>query len=274
MKTFSFIKKSAFGNSHPQEDFFVISKKYPIFVVADGVSLNFDKESDYPKKSGAAEAAKIFCEIVMFEAEKRFDNFTKKDLTEIFDIGNNAVLKYNISCGRTKDAINYYDVDLFSATTAFLLVKGGRAYWWSLCDSGVVLFNDKHKKMFSSPAGWDTFPKNWVENRGDKEKIIVRHRDYRNAVNAKGKRVGYGVVDGEESAKLYLNLGVLDVKNGYVALVHTDGFENYFSLKEFKDLFIRWPKDIVVRLEDVVLKKSEINPSKYGREKTLVAICI
>jgi len=275
MKTLSFIKQASFKNPHPQEDFFLISQKYPIFVVADGVSLNFDKDSDYPKKSGAGEVAKIFCEVVIREAEKKYDNFSEKNLEEIFDIGNKAVLEYNVSRGVTKSTINYWNADLFSATTAFLLIKDGDAYWWSLCDSGVLMFDKKGRKIFSSPAGWVTFernkPENW-DSMSEKQKIGTLHKDYRNGLGRKGEPMGYGVVDGEETARFYLNTGVLDAGTDNLIFVYTDGFENYFNLDQFIDIFKLWPSDLSTKLEDFISEKSKTDPKKYGSEKTLIAI--
>lgn len=277
MKIFSVIKPSLFKNSRPQEDYFIVSKKHPIFVVADGVSLKFDEDSSYPKNSGAAEVAKIFCEVVMLQAGKRYDNFKQSDLMEIFNLANKAVAEYNISQGLTKDAINYWDVDLFSATTSFVLIKDNKAYWWSLCDSGVAWFNDNAKKSFFSPPGWDIFKKNLPDNWKDmtkKEKTVMQHHTYRNAVNEKGELTGYGVADGEDDAKLYLNAGVLNINAGNLVFLYTDGFENYFSVKEFINLFKLWPEDIGAQLENIIEEKSKAELPKYGQEKTLIAISI
>lgn len=272
MKIFSIIKPSSFANHHPQEDYFFVSKKHPIFIVADGVSLNIDDDSDYPKHSGAGEVAKILCEAVIMEAEKRYGSFKEEDIKDIFEIGNKAVLEYNISKGRTKDSINYYDVDLFSATASFVLIKDARVFWFSLCDSGVAVFRNG-EKILQSSDGWINFPKDWDESKNKKGKVIIRHRDYRNAVTA-GKLTGYGVVDGEESAPAYLNSGVLDVEKNDLVLVYTDGFENYIGLDDFNKIFISWPDDLEKKLEDVLGKRGAEDSSKYGREKTLIAISI
>ena len=126
MKVFSILKSASVLNPHVQEDYFVVSKKQPIFVVADGVSLDVTLGEKYPANSGAGEAAKIFCEAVINEAEKRYEEFDEKDLLEIFEIGNRLILEYNILHNRTQKSINYFDVDLFSATTSFLLIKNNR----------------------------------------------------------------------------------------------------------------------------------------------------
>jgi serine/threonine protein phosphatase PrpC len=154
------------------------------------------------------------------------------------------------------------------------LIKNKKAYWWSLCDSGVALFNGRGKKTFFSPDGWVNFPKDWKEKKGEKKKIIARHRDYRNAVGEKGELTGYGVVDGEETAKLYLNIGTLDISAGDFILLYTDGFENYLNLKEFIELFVKWPENLENQFENVISEKSKESPKKYGREKTIIAVSI
>jgi len=272
MEIFSTFIPSVFNDLHPKEDYFVISKKYPIFAIADGVSLMVNEGEEYPKISGAGEVARIFCKTVIFEAEKRFDNFSERDLKEIFGVGNEAVKDYNVSQGRIEDTINYWDVDLFSATMALVVLKDNRIYWMSLCDCGVVVFNNG-KNIFQSPNGWENFPKDWKEGKSDKEKVIERHRDYRNAVKD-GKLVGYGAVNGQENAIYYLNTGVLNVKEGNKVLLYTDGFENYINLKEFIDIFNVWPKNIEEIIKNLVNDKGREDLSKYGREKSLIAVSI
>lgn len=280
MKVFSILKPSTYlkaSNPHPKEDYFLISKKYPIFVVADGVTLNFDNDKDYPQNSKAEEASKTFCESVIAEAEKRYKKFAEKDLEEIFEIGNNAVFKYNVSQGLTKNTINYWDVDLYSATTSFFLIKGKKAYWWSLCDSGVLLCDKNGEKLFTSPNGWEIFKKNiskdW-ENMPEKEKIITMHKSFRNAVDKKGNPTGYGVADGEEEAKLYLNVGTLNIYNGDMVFLYTDGFEDYFIFTDFLDVFLSWQENMQSRLEAFIGEKSSQDQSKFGREKTLIVISV
>lgn len=277
MKTFCISRPGLFANSHPQEDYSLTSKKYPIFVVADGVTLNFDNEKDYPKGSGASQAAKIFCETVITEAEKRYENFIKQDIKHIFNLGNEAVRKFNESQNRAADTINYWDKDLFSATTAFALIKDNKLYWWSLCDSGVMLFDKKGKKLFASPGGWVTckknLPKDW-NTINEKEKVKMLHKDYRNVVDEGGAPIGYGVVDGEETATVYLNHSIIDTSPGDLIFIYTDGFENYFNHKEFINIFENWPKNMEQQVEKFLSEKSKEDTAKYGSEKTLIATSV
>jgi hypothetical protein len=279
MKIFSTLKPALSKTPHPQEDYFSVSKKYPIFVVADGVTLNLNNNEDYPEKSGAGDVAKIFCETVISAAENKYEDFEEESasrrIKEIFEAGNKAVAEYNNSQVLTKDKINYWDKDLFSATTSFLLIKDKKMYWFSLCDSGVKLFDSKGKQSFFSPGCWDIcrkfLPENWTSMK-EKEKIIMLHRDFRNKIGEDGRLIGYGVVTGEESAALYFNAGTIDLKKGDLVFVYTDGFENYFDLKEFINIFKLWPNNLEIKLGAFVFKKSKEEPAKYGSEKTLIAI--
>lgn len=274
MRIFSTIKPALYLKGRPQEDFLLFSKSYPIFSVADGVTLEVVNEAEYPRKSGAFTVAKIMCEKLIFEAKRRYKTFGKRDLVEIFESANQAVRDCNLLSGRTKSSINYYDFDFFSATGAFSLVKNNVLYWWSLCDSGIKLFNRNGKKIFSSPDGWINFPKNWSEKKGEVKKILARHKKYRNAVSESGNLLGYGVATGEASAADYLNYGELKLCKGDIIFLHTDGFENYFDNKEFIDLFLGWPKDIQGRLEALIAKKCKEDIKKYGAEKSLIAILL
>jgi len=274
MKIFSKVKLHESLRGHPQEDFLFLSKKYPIFVVADGVTLNIKEGEEYPRKSGAFKAAKIFCETVITEAEKRYENFKKSDLPEIFEAGNRAVRDYNISCDRSENTINYYDIDLFSATASFVLIKDSKVFWFSLCDSYMAVYGKSGKQKFVSPDGWLYFPKNWEEGANTKEKIVIRHRDYRNAIDRGGRPSGYGVVSGQERARNYLNRGALDVGEGDLVFLYTDGFENYFETKEFIELFRAWPENLGKKIDEIISKKSKEDLKKFGAEKTLIAIAI
>ena len=114
------------------------------------------------------------------------------------------------------------------------------------------------------------FPKEWKEG-SDKEKVIKRHRDYRNAVDG-DKLIGYGVANGQENAIKYLKTGVAKLEKGNTVLIYTDGVENYIDIEEFVNIMSSWPKNIEQKIKGLVNKKSSEDSSKYGREKTLIAV--
>lgn len=263
--------------SHPREDFHKISKKYPVFVVSDGVTLELDEKGKYPKTSGAGKVAKIFCDTAVKEIEKSYEKITFPDIKKVFSKANQNIKKFNDSKGRTKDKINYWDFDLFSATGAFVALKGKTVYWGSICDSFVICFKKNSGISFKSPCCWDTLrknlPKNWMENNETERKKMIR-KTYRNGVDESGKLVGYGVANGEKAAERYFKCGKFSVEDGDVVLLITDGFENYIELPDFIKLFLDWPSDIKQRFKKITDQKSIEDPNGFGRERTIIAVKI
>jgi hypothetical protein len=143
MKLFSACHLSSVYKGHPQEDFFLSSSRYPIFAVADGVTLKLDENGNYPNPSPAYDVAKIFCEVVVAEGEKIFNDATVDSIPEIFRTANDAVEVYNAS--------HHGGEALYGATAAFVIVKEKRVFWGSICDSYVAHFDASNILQFKSP---------------------------------------------------------------------------------------------------------------------------
>jgi hypothetical protein len=261
--------------AHPQEDFFATSEHFPIFAVADGVTLDFNPDGTYPNPSGAGEAAKRFCEAAVREAETRYQSFSESNILEVFRAGNAAVETYNKSQDRTREASNWKDHDLFAATVALAILKDDRLYWASLCDAYVAHYRTDMSLVFRSPECWPNdrrcFPADW-ESRADEERVSEIRRHYRNGSEQDGRLCGYGVATGETSAEHYLNTGVQEVQPGDRIFLYSDGFEYYFDLPEFRELFARWPDNLEAELQTYTATKSHEDGARFGHERTIIAI--
>lgn len=262
---------------HFQEDYLLQSEKYPIFAVADGVTLEFDKDGSYPIPSGASAVAHIFCEKIIEEAEKLYNNFSEEDIKIVFGKANGAVGKYNLKNGRTKEAINFWDFDLFAATGALAVIKNNTVWWGSICDSYLAHFDKNGSLKFMSGECWPTMrqnlPENWERISDDERKKIIR-KVYRNGVDKAGNLIGYGVVTGEKVAEQYLNCGSITVAAGDLIALLTDGFEEYMKLPEFINSFKEWPKDLEDKIKQFTAEKSKEDPEGFGHERTLTVIKI
>ncbi|MFA6422430.1 MAG: protein phosphatase 2C domain-containing protein [Candidatus Buchananbacteria bacterium] len=261
---------------HPQEDYLLMSQKYPIAVVADGVTLEFQKDGKYPNPSGAGELAKIFCETIIEATEDGYDNLSEEELVHIFRKGNEVAGQYNQKNNRTKENSNFLDYDLFAATCVFACIKDKKVFWASLCDARFLHLDKNGKVKFASDAGWNVFtknlPSNWNEIDKNEKKIIVRSK-YRNGLDINGNPIGYGVVTGDEAAEKYLNFGSREVEEGDIIILCSDGFYEYFENKDFVDLLLSATiEKLEPNIKDFILQKSKEEPDKYGHEKTLIAI--
>ena len=261
----------------PREDYHAVSPVYPIFAVADGVTLETGPDGKYPNPSGAGEVARIFCNEVVKSAESLYQNFTADDLKKIFEVANQAVGKYNTAQGRTKNKLNFWDVDLFAATGAFAVVKEGTVYWASMCDSFAAHFDSSGNLKLKSPECWslprrEKLPSGWADIALDERKKIIR-RVYRNGLGEAGELTGYGVITGEKAVVKYLNTGSFTPAEGELVMLLTDGFEYYLELPVFVDLCKRWTGDLEVQVRRFTAEKALDDPRNFGLERTLVSIC-
>ncbi len=266
---------------HPQEDYLLVSEKFPIFVVADGVTLECNEQGEYPAESGAGELARVFCEAVIQVAEAKYETFIESDLKEIFSIANKAADQVNIAHGRVKGTLNYWDIDLFAATTAFALIKDNRLYWWTLCDAGIAVFDAQQYRIYSSPLAWPRERREkyllsdvTLKNVTPPERRKMIRRVYRNGINAQGETIGYGVVTGEPAALAYLETGNLLLSQGDTVIAYTDGFEHYLTLPIFVEKFLAWTDGTMNEPVLVAQQVTKEDPVRYGQERSLIAVQI
>lgn len=256
---------------HPREDSYSSSKKYSIYCVTDGVTLEPQPGQRYPSPSGAFQVSDKFAKTFVVEAEKYFNDFNLTKLKTCFKKGNEQAQKINQKHKRIKNKLNYIDFDLFATTSSFGIIKNNKLYWGVIADSFVIIFDKNGKQKFISPDGWRfmKLPKNL---EGKDRRIYIRkylRNGFRN-----NKKIGYGVITGEDKAIKYLDTGVQNLKKGDLVFIGTDGYQEYIKNKKFINLFTKWNKDIKQRinnLEKVLIKKS---PDKFGHERTMFVIKI
>jgi len=262
---------------HPQEDYLLVSPHSPIFVVADGVTLERDPAGQYPYPSGAGVVARIFCEETVKHSEACYPHFTQESVPQIFRAANHAVGAYNTAQGRTKASSNFWDFDLFAATGAFVILQGGTAYWAAIADAFVLQLSEEGAVKFHSPGPWGNveahLPANWRELPADRRMRLLRSR-YRNGVNEQGELIGYGVITGEETAGRYLHYGTLALAEGDFLAVCTDGFEPYMHLPEFIALLTRGGEGLGLRVKQFTAAKGQEDPEQFGQERSLILIAV
>lgn len=226
---------------HPQEDYLVALDTPPIFVVADGVTLNFkkiiEKNGKYPTPSPAGEVSKIFCEALVKGACAKYDKFDAGQVVSVFKEANEEVNKYNRRVGRSNISGN--PTGFYAATGSFMVVKNNKAYWASICDSFVAHFDKEMNIKFTSS----------------------------------GSCRPYAVINGEERMVEHLEKGVFDLSAGDRVFVFTDGFEHYVKNADFLKIFKNWDGDLEERIREFSQAMNLKDPEHYGHERSLIAIC-
>lgn len=268
----------------PNEDAFGTSKKYPIFVVADGVTLfERDKNGNYPDSSGAKIVADVFCEKSVEWVEKNYQDFNLEIIKKAFKYANKKIKEINRKADRTRKTINFFDFDFFHATAALAVIKKNKLFYGRIhdCQVAVIDRNGELKLFLSEPWKWKAGkralarrPKNW-KDLCEKEKVVYQHKYERNGILKSSELVGYGALTGEEKALRYLEIDSIDLKKGDIVLVYTDGFEYYIKLREFLNIFVDWKKNGKKKTELALRKFSQEQTKKdlvkYGRERTIIA---
>jgi hypothetical protein len=227
---------------HPQEDYLIASNSPPVFVVADGVTLDFkrliERNEKYPDPSPAGEVAKIFCETVIKSAAERYGVFDASQTVEIFKDANSEVKKYNERVGESDVSGNI--TGFYAATGSFVIIKNDKAYWASICDAFVAHFDkDMNLKFMSS-----------------------------------GLCLPYAVINGEERMAEHLEKGVFNLRNEDRIFVFTDGFEYYVKNNDFLEIFKKWGDDLKKRIAEFSKLMDLKDPENYGRERSLIAILV
>jgi len=249
----------------PNEDFYLISKKLPIFVIADGVTRSHFKNGKYAFPAGAQTAAKIFCYTVL--------EFLEKNgclIKEAFDLANQKIKQLNI-IEEIDKKLNYLEYDWFSCVgVAGFIVKNNLHYGY-VGDCGLAIFDKKNRLKFQTkdmvkPAieRAKKIYKNWEKFSEEKRHLILR-RDFRNRLDGKG----YGAFTGEEGVKKYYQIGKKALKKGDLICFYSDGFSNYFQFREFLEILRKKDKKL---LDDFTFQKAKENYEKYGTDRTLIAV--
>lgn len=227
---------------HPQEDYLIASDLLPVFVVSDGVTLNFKKlveiKQKYPNPSPAGKVAQIFCEAVQKSAHSKYKNINKENITEIFREGNSAVSKYNNEVGESDISGNV--TGFYAATGSFVVIKENKGYWASICDAFFAHFDKEMNLKFMST----------------------------------GLCSPYAVINGEDRMADHVESGVIDLEEGDRVFVFTDGFEHYVKNPEFANLFKNWTDDLKEQIDGYSNEMNLADPEKYGHERSLIAISI
>lgn len=227
---------------HPQEDYLLTSDSPAVFVVSDGVTLNFmrliETNAKYPNPSPAGDVSRIFCESVISSVQGKYNFFDEKNIVDVFREANSKVRKYNQEVGKSNISGNI--TGYYAATGSFVVIKDEKAYWASICDAFVAHFDKNMNLKFMSS----------------------------------GSCTPYAVINGEEKMSEYIESGIFNLEQGDRIFVFSDGFEYYSKNQDFLELFKEWNEDLKERIKIFSKEMNLKDPEKYGHERSLVAILV
>jgi len=255
----------------PNEDFYLISKKYPIFVVADGVTQSHFEYNGYAFPAGAKAAAEIFCYSALEFLEKNLK--TTKDrkalIKRAFNFANERVRELNKNEG-ILERLDYYIYDYFDCVGIAGFIFENKLFYGYVGDCGLVIFNKNNKLRFQTKDQVIKAEK-YLEkiskerNFNKKEKEIFWRKELRNHPSGSW----YGTFSGQEGVKKYYVIDSQPIQKGDLIVFYSDGFREYLKFPEFIKILRRQDKK---SLDDFIKQKAKENYEKFGTDRTLVAV--
>jgi serine/threonine protein phosphatase PrpC len=255
----------------PNEDFFLVSQNYPIFLIADGVTQSHFPTGEYAFPAGARTSAKIFCYTTLKFLEENLENKNFKNLIEnAFNLANQKIKEFNIAEGIDK-RLNYLEYDWFDCVGVAGFIIENNLYYGYVGDCGLAIFDKENKLKFQTKdmvksaieqakkiyKNWDDFPK--------EKRILIMRKEFRNRIDVKG----YGSFTGGEGVKKYYKIGSKNLKEKDLIIFYSDGFLNYLKFPEFIEILRKQDKK---SLDKFTIQKAKENYENYGTDRTFIAI--
>ena len=257
----------------PNEDFYLISEKLPIFVIADGVTQSHFPSGEYAFPAGARMAAQIFCYTTLGFLEAKLNSQDKKSeslIEKAFDLANQRIRELNIVEGIDKK-LNFLEYDWFDTVGIAGFIIKDKIFYGFVGDCGLAIFDRNNKLKFQTKdmvapveERAKKIYKNWKNLPLRKRRLIMR-KDFRN--NPSGK--GYGSFTGEKGVKKYYKISHKNLEPKDLIVFYSDGFLNYFQFPEFIEILRKQDKKA---LDDFTFQKAKENYQRYGTDRTLIAI--
>ena len=214
-----------------EEDAWGASRRFPIYAVADGVTLPGIGELVTPR--GSKPAAVIFCKRAVRFLERNFEHMSERTVRSAYAWANRFIRKLNT--GKRHP---------LSTVAALVVVKNQYVFGSRITDCGFALLRDG-KVIFKTPEYWSRL--------------------------RKSRRQGYGTLDGTRRFLKYVETYQRPYRKGDRLLLFSDGFEHHFGAKEFRQLFKTGKLvDIRRRIKEADALLVRKNEMKYGKERTLV----
>jgi hypothetical protein len=276
-----------FPELKPNEDSFLI--KGNAFAVADGITrdpevddpnLPWEKEllKYYPRPSGAKTVADIFCDV--FTASIPKNTPSVDSINKAFIEANDKIKGYNSE--KIKE-VDYLKNDYFACVAAGGFISEGKLYWGQLCDCGIAVFDENLNLKFQTNDDFEDTNRlfeEWSKKTGktmDWRKAEDRQfwrREFRNThkYQVNGKALAFGALTGEPEMADFLNIGQLDLAQGDLIVFYTDGYKEAIILQRFLRPLSDAFKNGIEKLEELDLELAEKEYTKYGHERTLVAL--
>lgn len=265
-------------NVKPNEDSLLVSKRFPIFAVADGVTQSHYSNERYNLPYGAKEAANIFCQSVVhfLEREINIKNTNEKEIKnaikKAFNTVNKKIKELNEKHGIQK-RVDYKKHDWFDTVGIVAVKVKNNLYYGFVGDCGLIVLNKNNKKKFQTKnmvrlavKRFNAMYPHWQNFDPLKRQFIIR-KDFRNNPNKKG----YGSFTGQPEVEHYYTIGKKQLNKWDMVVLYSDGFFELLKNKDFVQILRKQDKK---QLNKFVMQKAKEDSSRFGDDRTFISFII
>ncbi len=264
VRSFHYIKDGGSSN-----DFVALGDK--VFAVFDGVSLfdNGKLDISLPKKA-AREAADTVISLSYGISDIRA-------LRGVFKEINQRINRLNASLGIHFKNVDCVDRQLLSVVGSFGFFRDGILYFGQINDSGVMVLDQLGNREIDFVLNQTPFlkyiskirkEKNFEAGSADDHIFIRTHVVNNYDLEFDGKKLMFGVINGDPKCERFFHFGSTDLSFGQVALFYTDGFIPFVYDQEFMKLLFVGDYELL----DKFVRKKEESSEKYQKEKSLIIV--
>jgi len=272
---YSDTREEAKKQNLPDED--SILENDGVFCVYDGVKIMHT--DPYPNPSPAKQAADLAAkETIDFLVQNKSTVEPTALIAKTVVHVNEKIKELNEKNGITPQTADHHKKQYAAVTGAFGFTKGNMLHFAQLNDSGVMVFDWQGNREVDFLLNQTPFIKKMEKLRTERklvensleEHIFIRKELVNNAESSfEGKKLNFGVMNGEKTGEQFWHYGSTNLFSGQVALLYSDGFIPFVYNDGFTKLFF---ENAYLAKAKLYIEEKQKESEKYQKEKSLIVV--
>ena len=237
----------------PNEDKLLVDKENGIFIVLDGVTRVHAEYEATPFESAALDVSEIFLRHAYEYIKAHICDPDPKEILE------SAVMCGNLEVRKYREKKSLQEWEYYPSTVGIMaILRDGTLHYLCVGDCLGVLLRGSAKILFGRQFALEAV---------DLTHVSKKYR-YDNLCNHPKNHLSYTVYNGDEEVMNGLDYSFIDLHEGDVVFLASDGIGNYLRYEKNADL-IKQSADEIIALSG----KYDIPPyAEYEDDKTLIKL--
>ena len=241
------------GLDKPNEDRLLVDGERGIFIVLDGVTRVHSEYEKAPQSSAAGEVGDIFLkEVYAYICEHLFDPSPRLILENAVRLANSKIKEYRKI--KSKDEWVFYP----STLGIISILRGKTLHYLSVGDCIGILLRYNSKIIFGRELALEAVDLCNV-SKNERYDIYCNHPE---------NHLSYTVYNGDEVVMDGVEYSFVDVHDGDIVILATDGIADYLKFEKVRDLILQSPEEMISNSG-----RYDAPPyAEYADDKTLIKL--